>query len=104
MSLAGIPATAAAAMAGAESGAAGFSGLSSEGVATGPAGSVAADGQALRVGPVAVGPDATGGGPGATGTSAAGGQVGQFLLSPAVTVGARIVMGVAMAFMLLILI
>ena len=69
----------------------------------------AADGQALPAGPVAVGPDATGpdaagGAPGACGTSAAGGPVGQFLLSPAVTVGARIVMGVAMAFMLLILI
>jgi hypothetical protein len=36
--------------------------------------------------------------------TAGAGPAGQFLLSPAVTVGARIVMGVAMAFMLLILI
>jgi hypothetical protein len=113
MSLAGIRATPAAAMAGAES-AAGFSGLSSEtfsglppeGVAAGTASSVvgAADGQALSAGPDAAGPNATGGGSGGAGTNAAGGPVGRFLLSPAVTVGARIVMGGAMAFMLLILI
>ena len=97
---AGIRVTAAAAMAGAEPAAA-FSGLAPAGVAAGAAGSaaVSADGQALPVVPGAAGGYAAG-----AGTSAAGGRVGQFLLSPAVTVGARIVMGVAMAFMLLILI
>ena len=34
--------------------------------------------------------------------SVAGGAVGEFLLSPAVTVGCRVAMGVTMAFMLLI--
>jgi hypothetical protein len=43
-------------------------------------------------------------GPPPEGAAGAAGPAGQLLLSPAVTVGARIVMGVAMAFMLLILI
>jgi len=70
-----IHATAVPAMAGAESAA--FSGL-----------------------PVPVRPDAAARGGGDV--SAVGGAVGRLLLSPAITVGARIVMGVAMAFMLLI--
>jgi hypothetical protein len=92
-------ATAVPAMAGAESAA--FSGPPPEGVATG-----AASPAAGRAGEqaVPVGPDAAGGGPGGDGTTAVGGRTGLFLLSPAVTVGARIVMGTAMAFMLLILI
>jgi hypothetical protein len=103
MSLAGIRAATVPAMAGAESAAAGFSGLSSEGVAAGTAGSVAGAvaGRALPAGLGVVGADAAANG---AATGAAGGPIGQFLLSPAVTVGARIVMGVAMAFMLLILI
>jgi hypothetical protein len=36
------------------------------------------------------------------GGNVAGGAVGGFLLSPAVTVGCRVTMGVAMAFLLLI--
>jgi hypothetical protein len=79
-SLAGIRSTAVPAMAGAEFAAA-FSGPPPEGAAGGAS-------------PAA--------GPGDGQTSA--GPAGQFLLSPAVTVSARIVMGVAMAFMLMILI
>jgi hypothetical protein len=78
-----------------------FSGLPPEGVVAGTAGPAVgrADGQM-----VPVDPDAVGGDSGDAGTSAVGGRVGQFLLSPAVTIGARVVMGSAMAFMLLILI
>jgi Domain of unknown function (DUF5134) len=54
-------------------------------------GSAAVDGQAVDRGHTAVG-----GGP------VAGGGLGQFLLSPAVTVGCRVTMGVVMTFMLLI--
>ena len=105
MSLARIPTTAVPAMAGAEPAAPGLSGLLSEDIAVGAVGPVAAaDGQTLPADLAAASPDAIADGPGAVGTTAVGGRVGQFLLSPAVTVGARIVMGVAMAFMLLILI
>ena len=88
-------------MAGAQPAGAAFSGLPPEGVAAATAGSSAgrADGQAAHGSP-----DAVGGGTGGDAPGAAGGPVGQFLLSPAVTVGARVVMGAAMAFMLLILI
>jgi hypothetical protein len=57
------------------------------------------------------GPDTTGASPGSSpaggpaavaGGSVAGGAAGKFLLSPAVTVGCRVTMGVVMAFMLLI--
>ena len=105
MSPARIPTTAVPAMAGAEPAAPGFSGLSSEDIAVGAVGPVtAADGQTPPADLAAASPDAIADGPGAVGTTAVGGRVGQFLLSPAVTVSARIVMGVAMAFMLLILI
>ena len=101
MPLAGIRATPAPALAGAEPAAAAFSGPPPEGRAAGAAGPAAgnADGRAFPADP-----DAVGGGAGGDGTGAVGGRAGQFLLSPAVTVGARVVMGAAMAFMLLILI
>jgi hypothetical protein len=108
MSLGGIRGTAAAAIAGPQPAGAAFTGLPPEGVAAAAAGwpadradgqAVHADGQAVQVSHDAVGGGAEGDAPGA-----AGGPVGQFLLSPAVTVGARVVMGAAMAFMLLILI
>ena len=77
-----------------------FSGQPAEEVRAAAAGSsTGGDGQ-----PVHVRPDAAGGGAGGDVPGAAGGPVGQWLLSPAVTVGARVVMGAAMAFMLLILI
>ncbi len=97
VSLGGIPRTGAAAMAAAQPAGAAFTGLPSEGVAPEAAGPSAgrAAGHAVHVSL-----DAVGGGAG----GAAPGPVGQFLLSPAVTVGARVVMGAAMAFMLLILI
>jgi hypothetical protein len=84
-------------MVGAESATASFSGPSHPGAvldavsASGPDG-----GRAGRGHVVGCGEDTIGGG------SAAGGAVGEFLLSPAVTVGCRITMSVAMAFMLLI--
>ena len=101
----GIRGTAAPAMAGGQSAGAAFCGLTAEGVAVPAAGSSAgqadgqADGQAAHGRPDAVEGRIRGDVP-----AAAGGPVGQFLLSPAVTVGARVVMGAAMAFMLLILI
>ncbi len=100
MSLDAIHGTAAAAMAGAEPAGAAFSGLPPEGVAAAAGSSVGrTDGQ-----PAHVSLDAVRGGTGGDAPGAAGRPVGQLLLSPAVTVGARVVMGVAMAFMLLILI
>jgi hypothetical protein len=81
---AGVPA-----MVGAESAAATFSGPQ-------PAGAV------TDVGPGAVEgqPASCGGAP--AGASGADGAFGEFLLSPAVTVGCRIAMGVVMAFMLIV--
>jgi hypothetical protein len=89
---AGVPA-----MAGAESVTAVFSGPRHAGGASDPvAGSGADGGRADGGHVVACGVDAIGGG------AAAGGAIGEFLLSPAVTIGCRITMSVAMVFMLLI--
>jgi hypothetical protein len=88
---AGVPA-----MAGAESVDAAFSGPSPTGAVSGTVtGSGAEGGEADGSHSVACGEGTIGG-------TAAGGALGGFLLSPAVTVGCRIAMGVAMAFMLLI--
>jgi uncharacterized protein DUF5134 len=85
---AGVPA-----MAGAESaGHTPFSGPnSSNAITDARTGSAAVDGQAADRRHTAVG-----------GGRVAGGALGQFLLSPAVTVGCRVTMGVVMTFMLLI--
>ena len=85
---AGVPA-----MAGAESaGRTPFSGPISANARTDALpGSAAVDGQPADRGQTAVGGD-----------HVAGGAIGQFLLSPAVTVGCRVTMGVVMTFMLLI--
>jgi hypothetical protein len=85
---AGVPA-----MAGAESaGRTPFSGPNSANAITDAiTGSAAVDGQPADSGRTAVG-----------GGHGAGGALGQFLLSPAVTVGCRVTMGVVMTFMLLI--
>jgi hypothetical protein len=101
MPLGRIQGTAAPAMAGAQSAGAAFSGPPAEAVAVPAAGSSAgrADDHAVHGSLEPVEAGAEGDVP-----AAVGGPVGQFLLSPAVTVGARVVMGAAMAFMLLILI
>jgi hypothetical protein len=84
------------AMAGAESVAGAFSGPRHAGADLDPGpGSGPGSGRADGSHVAACGDDAIGGG-------AAGGAIGQFLLSPAVTVGCRITMSVAMVFMLLI--
>jgi hypothetical protein len=89
---AGVPA-----IAGAESAAASFSGPRHGGAVFGPVtGSGADGGRADGSHVAACGEDTIGGG------AAAGGAVGDFLLSPAVTIGCRITMSVAMVFMLLI--
>jgi Domain of unknown function (DUF5134) len=89
---AGVPA-----MAGAESVPASFSGPRPAGVVLDPGLGSGADGGRPDGGHlVACGADSGGGGP------AAGGAIGEFLLSPAVTIGCRITMSVAMVFMLLI--
>jgi hypothetical protein len=89
---AGVPA-----MAGAESVTASFSGPRHAGAVLDPVtGSGAGGGRADRSHVVACGEDTVGGG------AAAGGAIGEFLLSPAVTVGCRITMSVAMVCMLLI--
>jgi len=94
---AGVPA-----MAGAPSVTASFSGPRHAGAVLDPVTGSAADGAPAHGAPadgsrvVACGEDITGGG------AAAGGAIGEFLLSPAVTVGCRITMSVAMVFMLLI--
>lgn len=71
-----------------------------------PAGPVTGDAAvadgADDAGPLTVGPQPGQGCADGGSVSAAGGSVGEFLLSPAVTVGCRVAMGVAMAFMLLI--
>jgi hypothetical protein len=89
---AGVPA-----MAAAESVTAAFSGPRHAGVVLDPvAGSGAGTGRSDGGHIVACGEDTIGGG------AAAGGAVGDSLMSPAVTVGCRIAMSVAMVFMLLI--
>jgi hypothetical protein len=89
---AGVPA-----MAGAESVTAAFSGPRPAGVALDPGPGSDADGGRPDGGHlVACGADSVGAG------AAAGGAIGDFLLSPAVTIGCRITMSVAMVFMLLI--
>jgi Domain of unknown function (DUF5134) len=89
---AGVPA-----MAGAESVTASFSGPRLAGVVLDPGPGSGADGGRPDGGHlVACGADSIDGG------AAAGGAIGEFLLSPAVTIGCRITMSVAMVFMLLI--
>jgi hypothetical protein len=93
--LAGVPAGVPAMAGAASAGRTPFSGPSPANAVTG---SAAVDGQ-----PVGSGHTAVGAGSGAVGAGhGAGGALGQFLLSPAVTVGCRVTMGVVMAFMLLI--
>jgi hypothetical protein len=88
----GVPA-----MAGAESLTASFSGPRHAGAVLDPVtGSGADGGRADGSHVAACGDDTIGGG------AAAGGAIGEFLLSPAVTIGCRITMSVAMVFMLLI--
>jgi hypothetical protein len=89
---AGVPA-----MAGAESVTAAFSGSRTAGVVLDPGPGSGADGGRADGGHlVACGADSIDGG------AVAGGAIGEFLLSPAVTIGCRITMSVAMVFMLLI--
>jgi hypothetical protein len=89
---AGVPA-----MAGAESVSAAFSGPRHAGAVSDPVrGSGADGGRGAGSHVVACGEETIGGG------AAAGGAIGKFLLSPAVTVGCRVTMGVVMTFMLLI--
>ncbi len=85
----GVPAMASA-------GSATFSGLSPSGALSDA--STGAAVESAAVGGQVVGCDAAA----ATGGNVAGGAVGQFLLSPAVTIGCRVTMGVVMAFLLLI--
>jgi len=96
VSLAEIRAGVVPAMAGAESVTASFSGPGPAGAVSDPGTGSGADG-ARRDGShlAGCGEDAVGG-------AAAGGALGEFLLSPAVTIGCRITMSVAMVFMLLI--
>ena len=89
---AGVPA-----MAGARSATPLFSGSSQESDVSHPVTpSGAADGRADGGHVIACGEDAI------AGSAAAGGVIGELLLSPAVTIGGRITMSVAMVFMLLI--
>jgi hypothetical protein len=85
------------AMAGAESGIASFSGLPAAGARPDRGPGSGGDGGAADGSPV-VACD----GPALGGGTAGGGAIGEFLLSPAVTIGCRITMSVAMVFMLLI--
>jgi hypothetical protein len=95
---AGVPA-----MAGAETVTASFSGPRHAGAVLEPVTGSGADGSRSDGGHVvACGEDTIGGGAYAGGGTVAGGAIGEFLLSPAVTIGCRITMSVAMVFMLLI--